>query len=682
VRPLRLLSLIAALSAVSATSLLAQKFQEPTRDELQMTADPSAPGSSAVFLDISETTDNYSHYISAYARIKIFTEAGKQYATVEVPRSGGQAQPILEARTIHPDGSIVPLTGKAAELLQAKTINGRQNVTVFNLPDVTVGSILEYKWTVPMTGDGQVSGFTDDNEDFAVSAFASSIPHWQVQRPLFAHHQHFFFKPFSSLETASNTGGANSIYYMVNGEIAKTLLFSARLPAAAKVEVSQKGDYTLDIKDVPALVREANTPPLGSLAYHVDFYYSPYPTLDTYWDNEGKRWLKQFDHFAAVTDTLRDAATHLTAGADSDEAKARKLYDAVQALENTSFTREKSAAERQALHMKREDRSAQDIWTAKSGSSDELAALYLALAHAAGLDASPMYVADRRYLLFDPGLLSLAQLRGNLVVLKLNGKDVYTDPGEKFCPFGQLHWAHSLSGGLRQTPLGVTHDSFTPPIASKEAITAHSADITLDPVGNATGTVRFVFTGPDALRWRQLNALSDPSEVQKQFNESLHDLLPAGISGELDHFQSLDNAAVPLAALVKVHGSLGSVTGKRLIAPAFFFQTNPRTQFVATDQRQHPVDLHYGEQQIDEVIYHLPTGYTVESAPPAAQLPWPEHAALVVKVTPGPGTLTIKRIYARAFVFLDAKEYPALRDYAQKIATSDAQSVVFTQPAS
>jgi hypothetical protein len=214
VRLLRLLPLIAALSA---STLLAQKFQDPSRDELQMTADPSAPGASAVFLDISETTDNYSHYISAYARIKILTEAGKEYATVEVPRSGGQAQPILEGRTIHPDGSIVPLTGKAADLLQAKTFNGRLNVSVFNLPDVTVGSILEYKWTVPLTGDTEIGGFTNDNEGFAISALAKSIPHWQVQRPLFAHHQHFFYKPFSSLETASNTGGANSISYMVNG---------------------------------------------------------------------------------------------------------------------------------------------------------------------------------------------------------------------------------------------------------------------------------------------------------------------------------------------------------------------------------------------------------------------------------------------------------------------------------
>jgi hypothetical protein len=69
----------------------------------------------------------------------------------------------------------------------------------------------------------------------------------------------------------------------------------------------------------------------------------------------------------------------------------------------------------------------------------------------------------------------------------------------------------------------------------------------------------------------------------------------------------------------------------------------------------------------------------VESAPTEAQLPWPEHAALVVKTTPGTGTFDIKHVFARVFVLLDAKEYPALRDYYQKVATSDQQQLVLTQ---
>jgi hypothetical protein len=97
---------------------------------------------------------------------------------------------------------------------------------------------------------------------------------------------------------------------------------------------------------------------------------------------------------------------------------------------------------------------------------------------------------------------------------------------------------------------------------------------------------------------------------------------------------------------------------------------------VTEEKRELPIDLHYAEQVIDDVVYHLPTGFSVESAPSATQLPWPDHAVLVVKTTPGTGTFDIKHIFARAFVLLNAKEYPALRGYYQKVATSDQQQLL------
>jgi hypothetical protein len=164
--------------------------------------------------------------------------------------------------------------------------------------------------------------------------------------------------------------------------------------------------------------------------------------------------------------------------------------------------------------------------------------------------------------------------------------------------------------------------------------------------------------------------------VKKQFNESLRGLLPQGVSGEVAGFQGLDTSAGYLSAAVKVAGQLGNSTGKRLLAPGFFFSTGAHAQFVSEEKREAAVDLHYAEQVIDDVVYHLPAGFTVESAPQPAQLPWPDHATLVVKTAPGPGTIDIRHTFARAFVLLDPKEYPALRDYYQKIAASDQQQLV------
>jgi hypothetical protein len=646
----------------------AQKFQEPTKEELQMSSDPKAPGAPAVFLYREETTDNGNHFISEYARIKVLTELGKEWATVEVPYSGGGAPPHIEGRTIHPDGAVIPLTGSANDLLVVKSFRSHLKARVFNLPSVEVGSVLEYRWTLPMA-EGNTGGVANDLQGFYDSALASSIPYWDVQQPIFVHKERFYFNPLSYLE--KNVIGNQSITRYVNGEIASYLLFAGHLPPGAQVAHTPppKSDYTLELQDVPAIQHEAYAPPEQGRVYAVRFYYSPYLAADVFWSSEGKHWAKDIDHAAEPSADLKAAAAQIVSGAASDDDKARRLYDAVQALDNTAFSRERSSAERFQLGMRRDVRDAAQVWSEKSGTRNEIATLYLALARAAGLQASAMTIADRGIRIFDTGLLSLDQLTVTLVVLHI-------DPGEKRLPYGQLRWQHELCGGLLETADGVSHTAITPANLTKDAITAHTADLAVDAQGAVSGTVKILMNGPEALRWRQLNLTADAGEVKREFNGRLRGLLPAGISGEVDTFQNLDTSAGFLSAAVKVNGQLGNTTGKRLLLPAFFFSAAAHPEFVSEDKREAPVDLHYAEQVIDDVVYHLPAGYSVESAPQPAQLPWPDHAALVIKTAPGPGMIDIKHIFARAFVLLDPKEYPALRDYYQKIAATDQQQVV------
>lgn len=662
------------LTAVSAS---AQKFQEPTKEELQMTSDPKAPGAPAVYLYREEVTDNYNHFISEYARIKVLTELGKEWATVEVPFRS--ASPIIEGRTIHPDGTVVPLDNKGADLLVTQSFHNHANARVFNLPSVEVGSILEYRWTVRL-GESNVSGVTDDMQPFINSALAGAVAHWDVQQSIYIHKEHFYYNPLSSLER-DVLGNQSITHYTADGEIANYLLFSARLPAGAKVQASPNRDYTLDVSDVPAYVREEYAPPEASTRYNVQFYYTPYLTADVFWNDEGKRWSKEVDRFADATNDLKAAAAQITAGASSDEDKARKLYDAVQALDNTAFSRELNPAERIRQGLNRQVESAQQVWNEKRGTPRELAILYLALARAAGLQASAMAIADRRWQIFDPGYLSLGQLTDVIVVVNLGGKDVYLDPGEKMMPFEQLLWSHGLCGGLLQTVSGSRHDAVTPPNAAKDAITAHAGEFTVDATGAVTGTLKVIMNGPEALHYRQLKLTTDENELRRQLAATVGQLLPQGLNSEVGTIQGLDSSAGYLSVTVKVTGALGTLSGKKLVLPAFPFSIRQHETFVEEAQRQLPVDLRFEGQVIDDVIYHLPAGYAVESAPQPAQLPWPEHAALVVKTQTGPGTIDIKHIFARAFVLLPPADYPALRDYYQRMAQNDQQQVVLAPAA-
>lgn len=563
---------LSAFAILAPNKAVSQKFQEPTKEELQMTSDPKAPGAPAVFLYREEVTDNANHFISEYARVKVLTELGKEWATVEVPYSGGGTPPVIEGRTIHSDGTVVPLNGKSEDLLVEKRHGNHLKARVFNLPAVEVGSILEYRWTLPM-GESRVGGVTNDMQEFMNSALASKIPYWSVQQEIFVHRERFYYNPLGDLER-NVLGNQSIVHYNSEGEVASYLLYSARLPAGAKVQESPKHDYTLEIQDVPPVLHEANGLPEVGRLYAVRFYYTPYLAPDVYWTDESKRWAREIDRAAEPTDALKTAAAQITTGAAADDDKARRLYDAVQALENTSFSHGSGNVEIMVLGQSRQLRSAEQVWTQKSGSRNEIATLYLALVRAAGLQASAMRIADRSIRIFDPGYLSLDQLTVTLVVLHINGADVFVDPGEKFLPYGQLKWSHTLASGILETADGTSHSNLTPPNNAKDAITAHTADLSVGSKGEVAGEIKVLMNGPEALRWRQLNLTADSQEVQRRITESLQRMLPPGIGVEFVSIQGLDTSSGFVTASFRASGAIGTITGKRLFLPGFFFSAS------------------------------------------------------------------------------------------------------------
>ena len=119
--------------------------------------------------------------------------------------------------------------------------------------------------------------------------------------------------------------------------------------------------------------------------------------------------------------SIKEAVAGLVAPTDSDLDKAKKLYDAVQALDNTDYSRQKSASEMKELKIK-EAKHAEDTWAQKSGSSEDIAMLYLAMLRAAGLTAYAIKVVDRDRASSIPRNMSLDQLDTTLVALSTGGK--------------------------------------------------------------------------------------------------------------------------------------------------------------------------------------------------------------------------------------------------------------------
>lgn len=614
-----------------------------------MTSDPSVPAADAVYLYREEKTDDTLHYHSDYVRIKVLTEKGKELATVRVPYERRSFKVTdIQGRTIHRDGTIVPLTTKPSDLTEIKTRDFQVNSMVFTLPSVEVGSILEYR-------------LQKRYEDDMVSS-----PTWEIQQPYFVHKAHYVFQPTKDFDRITNS----------RGDLANNLMYALLVGNGAKMVHDVTGRYTLDVSDIPAIMKDDWMPPLNTVNWRAEFYYSPYTSGGEFWQREGKRWAKETDHFANPTNTLKAAVAGIVSSGDTDEQKARKIYDKVMSLENTDFTREKTSAERKSEKLKA-IRDAEDVWNQKDGSSDDLALLYVAMARAAGLHVYPMQVVNRDRAVFDPSYLSLSQLDDYIAVVALNGKETYLDPGQKMCPFGLLHWKHSFANGLRLTDNGVSAGN-TPLGVYTSSIIQRVADLIIDESGNVKGTARFVLTGQEALRWRQLAIRNDESEVKKQFNEAISAYMPEGVQADFNHFAALDQYNSNLLAVVDISGAMGTATGKRFFLPGIFFEAHAAHPFVAQEKRTMLVDVHYPKMEIDEVTYRLPAGAAVETAPQTANFSWPDHAVFKV-ITKVSGTdVTVARTVAFNFSILLPTDYGNLHDFYQKVATADQQPLVLT----
>ena len=654
IRPLMFFGVLSGVFLLP--TLMFAQFQQPTDEELKMTADAKYPDAAAVILYQEEKADDTLHYHSRYMRVKILKESAKELATVSVDYIRGyNTIDAVSGRTIHADGTIIPLNVKPSDLMAVKAGETEIRQVTFNLPSVEVGSILEYSYQV------------------RYPANSYSSPFWEIQGQYPVRKAKYMFAPFPDFLGA--TAGLSSRGMVgAHGEELTDLMWYPHLPAGKSISPNASKRIELELSDVGPLPRERWAPPIEAERYEVRFYYAPGSSVAQYWTNEASYWLKEVGRFAEVSGTIKTAVASLVAPGDSDLDKAKKLYAAVQGLENTTFTREKSDAELKREGLKPVKR-AEDTWAQKSGGGTDLALLYLALLRGAGLTAYPMKVVDRDLGIFNANYLQWNQLNDTVVILNTGGQDIVLDPAEKMCPFQLVHWRHSGAGGIRQQEKGIA--PWVTPLSPYTANTIiRRAEVTLSADGQVTGKLKFTMSGQDALYWRQRALRVDDETLKKDFDDWLKTQVQAGMEAHLTGFSNLDNPNADLNATAIATGSPGSAMGKRILLPGSFFTTREDNSFIEQPNRQLPVDMHYAMQVKDGVLYLLPAGFGLETSGPAASVPWPGSATFVMKSTTNGNDLTVMTTLARAFTILQPEEYGQLRDFYQKVAAADQQQLV------
>jgi hypothetical protein len=652
--------LIGTLLAVVSPFARAQ-WTQPTAEELSMTAQPEVPGAAAVYLFREETTEDDLHMFSTYVRLKVLTEKGKEYSNVElnyasVASGGSSSITDIQGRTIHPDGTVIPFTGKPYEKLVQKTHDVKVMSKVFTLPDVEVGSILEYRYKFRL----------DDNY--------FSSPDWYIQSNLYTRKAHYEWKPTNKQLISSDD----------RGQLTNGIAWTPILPPGVELKHTQlpgtgisqgRHIFDLDVHDIAPSPSEEFMPPISSFTYRVLFYYTPYRTGEEYWKNEGKHWAKLRDKFIGPDSGVKAAVNDLTTPSDSQDQKLRKLYAAVMRLENTNYTREHSNAEEKSEGLK-EAHNTDDIWARKRGSDDQLTELFVAMARAAGMKAYVMAVTSRDHRIFFKDYPSFSQFDDDIAIVNVDGKEQFFDPGTRYCPYRHLAWKHTSSGGLRQTDSGSDING-TPQEPYTNSRTQRIADLVIDEHGAVTGTIKLTYMGDPALHWRQQSLTGDPTSLEHDINDNINQLLPQGMEVKVTSIEKLADYEQPLTVNLAVNGTLGSFTGKRILLPGDIFESNSRDTF-PNEKRDIPVYFSYPHMMQDAVRVKFPASLNVESLPSSEKIPFQNFAVYEMSTSSTPTSVTVQRNYSLGEIIYLAKEYPDLRSFYSKMETKDQESVVLT----
>lgn len=643
---------VLALAVALLPIARAVDFPPISDDDMKFKEVPGHPGAPAAILYREEVDDdarNHSHM--TYVRLKVLTEAGRKYADVALPFGRDYSNiESVSGRTIHADGSIVAFDGKVLDKFITKSRGIKVHVKAFNLSDVQVGSIIEYRY------------YFRYRDNLFIE------PRWVLQDTLWQKKIDFKYMP------------TDHELILRHQQIGNGVAWSWRAPKELEPkETVLPNDSTghrrsiIEVKgeNIEPFVEEPYMPDSDQFKFYVHFYYLTSSKQEDFWKQEGKYWSKEVEHFIGKNNGVADQVSKLVAPSDTPEQKVKKIYDFIATLENTTFLPQRTEQEIKQLGLK--DRGASDILQQKSGDRYDLTRLFVAMVRAAGIPARMMEVTSRENNYFESSLLNADQLDAELAIVQLDGKDVFLDPGTKFCPYGLLDWRLTATKGLQQTDHG-TVIADTPPPAYNDAIVEKIGRFMMNDDGSIEGNIRIVFLGQGAISHRQAAMRTDVEGRKKDLEDEVKEWLPSGADVKLTKEPDWGTTTKEFSAQFHVQTTLAANAGKRLLLPALLFEVNEKPRFPSAE-RINGVYLYYPSRQIDDVSITVPQSVDIENLPQNENVRT-DYAIYMTTWTKQQKTLSVKRDVAIGGFVFPVTEYKGLKGFYDKVKAGDEQQAM------
>jgi len=567
--------------------------------------------------------------------VKILNDRGKHYGEVELDYDSTYEKVELEyARTIRPDGTVVPVGDKHIRDVSRYMnypLYSNARVKIISMPEVTEGSIIEYKakWHI-----SKLINKRDFSRHYGIQGYEPYLN--QKLTVVVPADYKFNFKSYNPDYTN----------YKVD--------FSPEIK-----EVDNKRVYTWEFKNAPEIIVEPSMPPWEEIV--------PGLSLSSFdrWEEIYDWWWNLAKDKGSVDKEMERKVRELTKDKKTQEEKARAIYHWV-----ASKVRYVAVEYGQAGF---EPHSAMEIFKNKYGDCKDQAMLLIAMLRCSGISAHPVLIGTRGCWVLDEEFPVLT-FNHAIVEAEVDGKTFFLDPTAETASFGDLPTCdqdrkvlvfYERSGRIEKIPLF--------PSEHNKVSKTTEIKIGKDETISATREVKtFGMYDQGQRAWLKY---TKPVLVQEGLKEKINAITPGGelLNYKISNVEDL-NEPVEISMEFKGPKFLTRAGKDRLLPKFGTFSAS----LVSKERRKFPLDFQALCVDETRIRVELPSHLTVKFLPPP-----------IVKDTPW-FTYTYEHTFSKGLIsfeerLIDKKssvsveEYPEFKEICEELARQTDKQVILEE---
>lgn len=578
-----------------------------------------------ILFDVANASYNeaYNLIIERRIRIKILKEKGINNANIEIPfytQNGFETITGIRGVTysVNSTGTSIETELASKDIFKQK-INDNFSVVKFALPNVKVGSILEYS-------------YQDIYKNFG------GLDNWYFQAELPTLYSKFFFAVPPRAEFAYSVHKSETLPININND-------------------KKQGFLTFEMGDIPGLRNEPFMDAAKDYLQHVDFQLSGLISNSGAKINYLNKWsdvsgeLMGESYFGKQIDKSLGNSQAIIAKFTSIPGMEQRM----KAVHN--YVKEKFSWN--GYNTKYTDEGIKDLWEKGKGSSAEINLLLIKLLRNAGVDAYPLLVSERSHGKVNTSYPILQEFNKTMAYVVVNDNPFVLDGTDDKTPYNMLP-----ENVLNTTAFLVDKKkgrilTLKDSIRSKSNIINLYSHILLD--GNIRGEASV--TSSDYGRINRTKAFKNDKE---KFTKEYFTNSTAGLTVHSLVVANLESDSLPLMQEFKYTLPV-STTGDYKMINLNLFTGLEKNPFISDNRFS---DINFGSRQNTVLIqqFEIPANYKLEAIPKNILLRMPDKSIIMSRMASlNNNILSVELSVKIERAVFAAYEYPMIQEFYKKM---------------